>query len=93
MRHVLPILLVAAPMAAQAPALPPSPLSAREKAAHLLDRLSFGPRPGEVDALSKGGDTAIAAWLQAQLHPAPEPALGPVSAKAAIFPPVATAGR
>ena len=75
MRHVLPILLVAAPMAAQAPALPPSPLSAREKAAHLLDRLSFGPRPGEVDALSKGGDTAIAAWLQAQLHPAPEPAL------------------
>ena len=66
-------LLVAAPLLAQA--IPASPLPPQAKAAHLLDRLTFGPRPGEVEALSKGGDTALAAWLKAQLQPAPEPQL------------------
>jgi uncharacterized protein (DUF1800 family) len=66
-------LLVAAPAMAQA--VPPSPLPAQAKAAHLLDRLSFGPRPGDVETLAKGGDAALSAWLRAQLHPAPEPRL------------------
>ncbi len=73
MRLPLVTLLVAAPLAAQS--LPPSPLSAQAKAAHLLDRLTFGPRPGEAEALAKGGDKALEAWIKAQLHPAPEPQL------------------
>ena len=72
--RIAPIAVLAvAPLAAQA--LPASPLSAQAKATHLLDRLTFGPRPGEPEALAKGGDKAIQAWLQAQLHPQPEPAL------------------
>lgn len=80
MRVPVLTLLLAAPLAAQA--LPPSPLSAQAKAAHLLDRLSFGPRPGQVDALARGGDAALEAWLKAQLHPAPEPPLDAWIAKA-----------
>ncbi|HXC18105.1 MAG TPA: DUF1800 domain-containing protein [Holophagaceae bacterium] len=68
----LPILMTV-PVMAQA--IPASPLPARAKAAHLLDRLSFGPRPGEVEALSKGGDAALSAWLKSQLDPAPQPQL------------------
>ncbi len=66
-------LLMASPLMAQA--VPASPLSARAKASHLLDRLTFGPRPGEVETLSKGGDAALSAWLKAQLHPGLEPQL------------------
>src|SRR5690348_8902185 len=76
---VLPVLL-AVPVMAQA--IPASALSAQMKATHLLDRLGFGPRPGEVEALSKGGDKALSAWLKAQLHPAPEPQLDARIAKA-----------
>lgn len=36
------------------------------EAAHLLRRLTFGARPGEVAALSKSG---LNAWLETQLHP------------------------
>jgi hypothetical protein len=43
----LPILM-ASPLMAQA--IPASPLPAQAKAAHLLDRLTFGPRPGEAEA-------------------------------------------
>ena len=73
MRIALQLVLAALPLAAQA--IPPSSLDARQKAAHLLDRLTFGPRPGEVEALAKGGDAALSAWLKAQLRPAPEGAL------------------
>jgi uncharacterized protein (DUF1800 family) len=37
--------------------------SAREAAAHLLDRCAFGPRPGEVDAVAARGPEA---WLEEQ---------------------------
>ncbi|HXQ25233.1 MAG TPA: DUF1800 domain-containing protein [Candidatus Acidoferrales bacterium] len=41
-------------------------LSERQRAIHALNRLSFGPRPGDVDAvLAKGVD----AWIEDQLHP------------------------
>jgi uncharacterized protein (DUF1800 family) len=47
--------------------------SDRRAAAHLLDRLAFGPRPGEVDRLVASG---IGAWLEAQFtSTAPEGAL------------------
>ncbi|HXX17920.1 MAG TPA: DUF1800 domain-containing protein [Candidatus Acidoferrum sp.] len=41
-------------------------LTERERAIHALNRLTFGPRPGDVDAvLQKGVD----AWIEDQLHP------------------------
>jgi uncharacterized protein (DUF1800 family) len=54
-----------APNAAAKPA-PLTPLSPRERAAQLLDRFTFGPRPGDVDhVLAQGND----AWLAAQFDP------------------------
>jgi uncharacterized protein (DUF1800 family) len=42
-------------------------LTQRERSAHVLDRLAFGPRPGDVDrVLSMGVDK----WIDAQLDPA-----------------------
>ncbi|HWS70624.1 MAG TPA: DUF1800 family protein, partial [Thermoanaerobaculia bacterium] len=43
-----------------------SKLSERQRAMHVLDRLAFGARPGDVDrVLSIGVD----AWIEQQLHP------------------------
>ena len=39
-------------------------LTEREAAAHLLDRLTFGPRPGDVDAVVEMG---LEAWVERQL--------------------------
>ncbi len=47
------------------PAEPPAQLE-RRRALHALNRLTFGPRPGEVDkVLAKGVDS----WIEDQLHP------------------------
>ena len=44
----------------------PAALTDRERVIHALNRLSFGPRPGDVDAvMAKGLD----AWIEDQLHP------------------------
>ncbi|HJV91579.1 MAG TPA: DUF1800 domain-containing protein [Holophagaceae bacterium] len=59
----------------QAPSLPASPLSAEQKALHLLNRLAYGPRPGDVERLAQGGDPALKAWILAQLQPGSDPAL------------------
>src|SRR5438105_3081654 len=42
-------------------------LTAREKVIHVLNRLAFGPRPGEVDriAAEEGAD----GWIKKQLEP------------------------
>ncbi|MBV8834327.1 MAG: DUF1800 domain-containing protein [Acidobacteriaceae bacterium] len=42
------------------------PLKDPDKAIHALDRLTFGPRPGDLDELKKIG---LARWLDRQLHP------------------------
>ena len=49
--------------------LPPEAyaLGPEERARHALNRLAFGPRPGEVEQLAKPG--ALEAWLEAQLDP------------------------
>ena len=48
------------------PEQPPAALNERQRAIHALNRLTFGPRPGDVDAvLAKGVD----AWMEDQLHP------------------------
>ena len=42
------------------------PLTERQRALHALNRLTFGPRPGDVEAvLTKGLDS----WIEDQLHP------------------------
>jgi uncharacterized protein (DUF1800 family) len=44
----------------------PAALTERQRAIHALNRLTFGPRPGDVDAvLAKGVD----GWIEDQLHP------------------------
>jgi uncharacterized protein (DUF1800 family) len=41
-------------------------LSDRERALHALNRLAFGPRPGDVDRVVKNG---VDVWIEQQLHP------------------------
>lgn len=59
-----------------------SPQTEQEKARQILDRFTFGPRPGEVDAVAKMG---VDQWLERQLNPQsiPDPA---ASARLAEFP-------
>lgn len=45
----------------------PAPLNDRERAVHLLNRLAFGPAPGEVERVLAMG---VDAWLDEQLTPA-----------------------
>jgi uncharacterized protein (DUF1800 family) len=40
-----------------------------QKVTHLLDRLSYGPRPGDIEKLVKQGPSGITKWVAAQLHP------------------------
>lgn len=44
------------------------PLSERERAVHLLSRLTYGPRPGDVEALVEMGTEA---WIAEQFAPMP----------------------
>src|ERR1700678_583529 len=45
---------------------PSVPLNERERALQLLDRFTFGPRPGDVDrVMAMGGDK----WFEQQLNP------------------------
>jgi hypothetical protein len=45
-------------------------LNDRQRALHALNRLAFGPRPGDVDAVMKDG---VDRWIEQQLHPAAIP--------------------
>ncbi len=49
------------------PKIPSSPLSAEQRAVHLLNRIAYGPRPGDVAHVLEQGE---AAFLERQLHPA-----------------------
>ena len=42
-------------------------LSKDQQILHALDRLTFGPRPGDVAAVKKLG---LKKWIDLQLHPA-----------------------
>jgi uncharacterized protein (DUF1800 family) len=55
---------------ARAHTLAEAPLADREKAAHLLNRFTFGPRPGDLSAVMKVGPEA---WFEQQLNPASIP--------------------
>ncbi|HSA56862.1 MAG TPA: DUF1800 domain-containing protein [Gemmatimonadaceae bacterium] len=41
-------------------------LTEREQAVHVLNRLAFGPRPGDVERVMRVG---VDRWVEAQLHP------------------------
>src|SRR5690349_21553526 len=43
-----------------------SGLDDRQRAMHALNRLTFGPRPGEVDRVMAMG---VDKWIEQQLHP------------------------
>ena len=43
-----------------------SQLDQQKRALHALDRLSFGPRPGDVQQLAAGN---IEKWIELQMHP------------------------
>ena len=45
----------------------PIRLTERERASHVLNRLAFGPRPGDVDRVAAMG---VPAWVERQLRPA-----------------------
>ncbi|MGH7265788.1 MAG: DUF1800 domain-containing protein, partial [Candidatus Rokuibacteriota bacterium] len=55
----------AGPGAAPEP-IPPTELTETRVATHLLNRLAWGPRPGDVEAIRRMG---AAAWIDAQLEP------------------------
>ena len=44
----------------------PSSLTSRQKVLHLLNRLGFGPRPGDIERIQAMG---IDAYIEQQLHP------------------------
>jgi uncharacterized protein (DUF1800 family) len=58
----LPVVLGLAPPTTMKKA----PLTPREKAVHVLNRLAFGPRPGDVDRVVGIG---VEDWIEKQLHP------------------------
>jgi uncharacterized protein (DUF1800 family) len=51
------------------PAVKASPLTAEQKASHTLSRLTYGPRPGDVEKLASGGDAAVWTFVEQQLAP------------------------
>src|ERR1700730_14358892 len=54
--------------------LPITELNEQEAILHALNRLGFGPHPGEVEQIQK---TGLENWIQAQLHPenTPDPVI------------------
>jgi uncharacterized protein (DUF1800 family) len=46
--------------------LPPSDLTEDQAISHALNRLGYGPRPGDVEAVKQMG---LAKWIDRQLHP------------------------
>jgi uncharacterized protein (DUF1800 family) len=65
----LPLAVLTAVLVAElllAPALHAAPLSPERQAVHVLNRLAFGPRPGDVERVQRMG---VQAWIDEQLHP------------------------
>lgn len=60
---------LALPAFAEIPAYQKAGLNSQEAAAHLLSRFSYGPRPGQVEAVVRQG---LDNWLEEQLRGLPE---------------------
>ena len=67
-RHFLTSMavLAVAPLTIKADPPAASALTSRQKAVHVLNRLGFGPRPGDVERVEKMG---IDAYIRQQLAP------------------------
>src|SRR5450830_210691 len=66
-RRIVPTLLPALLLgAAMASAAAQAPMSADQQAAHVLNRVAFGPRPGDIERVAKMG---VQNYLDEQLHP------------------------
>ncbi|PWT94578.1 MAG: DUF1800 domain-containing protein [Candidatus Melainabacteria bacterium] len=66
MNRTLVIVLLAVNIAISPPAALSQPLDDEKRAVHVLNRLTFGPRPGDLEAVKAEG---VEAYIQAQLHP------------------------
>jgi len=62
----LAALLAAPALARTTAAAPPPEMSPRERALHALNRLAYGPRPGDVEKVEALG---VDAWIARQLRP------------------------
>ncbi len=60
----------------------PPQMTAEQKVLHALDRLTFGPRPGDVEAVTAIG---LDRWIEQQLHPRDIPENPVLEAKLAPF--------
>jgi uncharacterized protein (DUF1800 family) len=68
--HLAGVILISCAVAALAAAPPPiaedQPLTDRQKIIHVLNRLGYGPRPGDVERVEKMG---LDRYIEQQLHP------------------------
>lgn len=66
--RLIAVLLITAALAPLAASAPPPPTIPNDEAAiaHALNRLAFGPRPGDIARLQQQG---LAAWIEQQLQP------------------------
>src|SRR6059036_1779098 len=60
------LLIATAALALLLGATPSKKLTDRQRAEHALNRLGFGPRPGDVDRVMAEG---VDKWIERQLHP------------------------
>ena len=58
---------IALPLTPSAASLEPHPLTPHDSALHALNRLAYGPRPGEPDRVAAMG---VMRWIDGQLEPA-----------------------
>ena len=65
-RAALAVLFAALVTAHVASAQADAPMDAQAQAQHVLNRLAFGPRPGDVERVTRMG---VRRWVEEQLHP------------------------
>jgi uncharacterized protein (DUF1800 family) len=65
-RHLLPVFLLCVALSALPALAQAAPLAPDRQAVHVLNRLAFGPRPGDVERVTQMG---VQRWIDAQLQP------------------------
>ncbi|MEO7496105.1 MAG: DUF1800 family protein, partial [Massilia sp.] len=67
MRHRLPVFLVLAAVLGHLPAHAASSLTPEQQAVHVLNRLAYGPKPGDIERVTQMG---VQRYIESQLNPA-----------------------
>ena len=62
---LIAVILIPSLLAAQMPSPAPA-MTAHDSALHALNRLAYGPRPGDVDSVAH---TGVMRWIERQLDP------------------------